>query len=66
MMINYMSFLGHYKNMVDNSLCDNIINTDFQYSKSTYSNHDGISQHDERVKMDEKREGKRGVELNGD
>jgi len=52
-MINYMSFLGHYKNMVDNSLCDNIINTNFKFQKSTYSTHKGLSPDKERVKMDE-------------
>ncbi len=52
-MKNYYRFIGHYKKMVTDSLCDNIINTDFQYSKSTYSTHDGISPHDEKVKMDE-------------
>ena len=52
-MRNYFRFVGHYKKMVADSLCDNIINTDFQYSKSTYSTHDGISPHDEKVKMDE-------------
>jgi predicted 2-oxoglutarate/Fe(II)-dependent dioxygenase YbiX len=48
-----MSFLGHYKNMVDNSLCDNIINTNFKFQKSTYSTHKGLSPDKERVKMDE-------------
>ena len=52
-MRNYISFVGHYKKMVNDSLCDDIMNTNFQYSKSTYSTHDGISPHDERVKMDE-------------
>ncbi len=52
-MKNYMSFVGHYKKLVDDSLCDSIINTDFQYSKSTYSTHAGLSPDDERVKMDE-------------
>ena len=52
-MKNYMRFVGHYKKMVVGSLCDDIINTDFQYSKSTYSTHVGLSPDDERVKMDE-------------
>ena len=52
-MKNYMRFVGHYKKMVVDSLCDDIINTDFQYSKSTYSTHVGLSPDDERVKMDE-------------
>ena len=52
-MRNYISFVGHYKKMVNDSLCDDIMNTDFLYSKSTYANHYGKSQDDDRVKMDE-------------
>ena len=53
-MQNYYRWIGHYKNIVSNSLCDNIISTDFNYAESTYSNHEGLSKHSkERVKMDE-------------
>jgi len=53
-MQNYYRWIGHYKNIVSDSLCDNIISTDFNYAESTYSNHGGLSKHSkERVKMDE-------------
>ena len=52
-MQNYYRWIGHYKNIVSDSLCDNIISTDFNYSKSTYSTHKGLSPNKERVKMDE-------------
>ena len=53
-MQNYYRWIGHYENIVSDSLCDNIISTDFNYAESTYSNHGGLSKHSkERVKMDE-------------
>ena len=44
-MQNYYRWIGHYKNIVSDSLCDNIISTDFNYAESTYSNHGGLSKH---------------------
>ena len=40
-MMNYYKFIGHYKNIVSQELCNAIIEEDFNYSKSTYSNHGG-------------------------
>ena len=42
-MQNYYRWIGHYKNIVSDSLCDSIINADFNYSESTYSTHQGLS-----------------------
>ena len=42
-MMNYYKFIGHYKNIVSQKLCNAIIEEDFDYSKSTYSTHKGIS-----------------------
>ena len=52
-MMNYYKFIGHYKNIVSQELCNAIIEEDFDYSKSTYSTHKGLSPDKERVKMDE-------------
>ena len=52
-MLNYYKFIGHYKNIVSQELCNAIIEEDFDYSKSTYSTNKGISPNKERVKMDE-------------
>ena len=52
-MLNYYKFIGHYKNIVSQELCNAIIEEDFNYSKSTYSTHKGLSPDEERVKMDE-------------
>ena len=52
-MQNYYRWIGHYENIVSDSLCDSIINSDFNYSKSTYSTHQGLSPDKQRVKMDE-------------
>ena len=51
--LNYYKFIGHYKNIVSQELCNAIIEEDFNYSKSTYANHGGESPDKERVKMDE-------------
>ena len=37
-MQNYYRWIGHYKNIVSDSLCDNIISTDFNYTRSIGSN----------------------------
>ena len=52
-MQNYYRWIGHYKNIVSDSLCDNIVNTDFNYAESTYSTHQGLSPDKKRVEMDE-------------
>ena len=52
-MQNYYRWIGHYKNIVSDSLCDNIVNTDFNYTESTYSTHQGLSPDKKRVEMDE-------------
>ena len=55
-MQNYYRWIGHYKNIVSDSLCDNIISTDFNYTESTYSTHKGLSpdwKKNKRVEMDE-------------
>ena len=52
-MKNYYRWIGHYKNAVSDSLCDSIINSDFNYSESTYSTHQSLSPDKQRVKMDE-------------
>ena len=41
-MMNYYKFIGHYKNIVSQELCNAIIEEDFNYSKSTYSNNGGL------------------------
>jgi len=55
-MQNYYRWIGHYKNIVSESLCSNIVNTDFNYNESTYSTHEGQSpdwKKNKRVEMDE-------------
>ena len=52
-MQNYYRWIGHYKNILSQELCNAIIEEDFNYSKSTYSTHKGLSPDKERVKMDE-------------
>ena len=52
-MQNYYRWIGHYKNILSQELCNAIIEEDFDYSKSTYSTHKGLSPNKERVKMDE-------------
>jgi len=46
-------YIGHYKNILDVELCNNIIEWKFDYTKSTYSTHKGLSPDDKRVEMDE-------------
>ena len=46
-------WIGHYKNILDVELCKNIINYKFDYTKSTYSTHKGLSPNEKRVEMDE-------------
>ncbi len=51
--LNYYRWIGHYKNIVSDSLCDNIISTNFNYTESTYSTHKGLSPDKKRVEMNE-------------
>jgi len=46
-------WIGHYKNILDDELCKNIIDYKFDYTKSTYSTHKGLSPNEKRVEMDE-------------
>jgi len=55
-MLNYYQFVGHYKNIISQELCNAIIEEDFNYNESTYSTHEGQSpdwKKNKRVKMDE-------------
>jgi len=52
-MQNYYRWIGHYKNIVSDSLCDSITAADFNYTESTYSTHKGLSPDKKRVEMDE-------------
>ena len=52
-MQNYYRWIGHYKNIVSDSLCDSITTADFNYTESTYSTHKGLSPDKKRVEMDE-------------
>ena len=48
------NYIEYYPSIMDADLCKKIINTDFDYKKSTYSTHVGeSSETKERVKMDE-------------
>ena len=48
------NYIEYYPHIMDADLCKKIINTDFDYKKSTYSTHIGeSSETKERVKMDE-------------
>ena len=47
-------YIGFYENIIPDSVCDNIIDHDWEMKKSTYSNNDGKTKtSDERVEMDE-------------
>ena len=52
-MMNYFRWIGHYENILSQELCNAIIEEDFPYTPSTYSNHTGLSKDEKRVKMDE-------------
>ena len=41
-------WIGHYKNILDVELCKNIINYKFDYTKSTYSTHKGLSPNEKK------------------
>ena len=47
-------YIGYYKNVIPNDVCETIIDFNFNFQPSTYANHRGkISNSDERVRMDE-------------
>ena len=47
-------WIGYYKNIVSDKLCDNIMNDDFEWKPSTYSTHGGKNKNSShRVVMDE-------------
>ena len=47
-------YIGYYKNVVPDVLCQNIMNYNYNYQPSTYANHKGkTANSDERVRMDE-------------
>ena len=48
------SYIGYYKNIVPEDLCDSIMANNWNLTKSEYANHKGASSgSNERVKMDE-------------
>ena len=48
------SYIGYYKNIVPEDLCDSIMANNWNLTKSDYANHKGAySGSNERVKMDE-------------
>ena len=47
-------YIGYYKNVVPNDVCENIMDFDLNFQPSTYSSHKGkTGNSDERVSMDE-------------
>jgi len=47
-------YIGYYKNVVPNDVCENIMDFDLNFQPSTYSSHKGkTGNSDERVQMDE-------------
>ena len=53
LLMKWIDWVGHYKNILSVELCNQIINYKFNYVKSTYSTHKGLSPNDKRVEMDE-------------
>ena len=51
--MKWIDWVGHYKNILSVELCNQIINYKFNYVKSTYSTHKGLSPNEKRVEMDE-------------
>ena len=49
-MLNYYQFVGHYKNIISQELCNAIIEEDFNYNESTYSTHEGQSPDWKKIK----------------
>ena len=51
--MKWIDWVGHYKNILSDELCNQIIDYKFDYVKSTYSTHKGLSSKKNRVEMDE-------------
>ena len=51
--MKWIDWVGHYKNILSVELCNQIIDHKFNYTKSTYSTHKGLSPNEKRVEMDE-------------
>ena len=51
--MKWIDWVGHYKNILSVELCNQIIDYKFNYVKSTYSTHKGLSPNKKRVEMDE-------------
>ena len=51
--MKWIDWVGHYKNILSVELCNQIIDYKFDYVKSTYSTHKGLSSKKNRVEMDE-------------
>ena len=51
--MKWIDWVGHYKNILSVELCNQIIDHKFNYVKSTYSTHKGLSPNKKRVEMDE-------------
>ena len=51
--MKWIDWVGHYKNILSDELCNQIIDYKFDYVKSTYSTHKGLSANKNRVEMDE-------------
>tara|TARA_B100001059_G_scaffold204938_1_gene214542 strand:+ start:412 stop:966 length:555 start_codon:yes stop_codon:yes gene_type:complete len=51
--MKWIDWVGHYKNILSVELCNQIIDYKFDYVKSTYATHKGLSPNEKRVEMDE-------------
>ena len=51
--MKWIDWVGHYKNILSDELCNQIIDYKFDYVKSTYATHKGLSPNEKRVEMDE-------------
>ena len=52
--MNIEKYIGYYKNVVPDTLCNSIMNYNYNFQPSTYADHKGkIPNSDERVRMDE-------------
>jgi len=53
LLMKWIDWVGHYKNILSVELCNQIIDYKFDYVKSTYATHKGLSPNEKRVEMDE-------------
>ena len=53
LLMKWIDWVGHYKNILSVELCNQIIDYKFDYVKSTYATHKGLSPDEKRVEMDE-------------